>query len=92
MSYDRTCLLSSNKHEEIRRKIIEDLNRGGTFITGEGMYNGEQKIIFTSVSHREVALLEDFIHSVDPDAFMTVIEANEILGKGFKSLTDKVRN
>ena len=93
MSYDRTLFIISNKHEEIRRKIIEDLNRGGTFITGEGMYNGEQKkIIFTSVSRREVALLEDFIHSVDPDAFMTVIEANEILGKGFKSLTDKVRN
>jgi len=93
MSYDRVLFIISNKHDEIRRKIIEDLNRGGTFITGEGMYNGEQKkIIFTSVSRREVALLEDFIHSVDPDAFMTVIEANEILGKGFKSLTDKVRN
>ena len=66
MSYDRTLFIISNKHEEIRRKIIEDLNRGGTFITGEGMYNGEQKkIIFTSVSRREVDLLEDFIHSVD---------------------------
>ncbi len=91
MSYDRTLFIISDKHDEIRNKIINDLNRGGTFITGEGMYNGAtKKIIFTSVNRREVALLEDFILTVDPQAFMTVIEANEVLGKGFKSLTEKV--
>ena len=91
ISYDRTLFIISDKHEEIRNKIINDLNRGGTFIAGQGMYNGtEKKIIFTSVNRREVAMLEDFISTVDPNAFMTVIEANEILGKGFKSLTEKV--
>jgi uncharacterized membrane-anchored protein YitT (DUF2179 family) len=91
ISYDRTLFIISDKHQEIRDKIINDLNRGGTFIAGEGMYNGTaKKIIFTSVNRREVALLEDFILSVDPNAFMTVIEANEVLGKGFKSLTEKI--
>jgi uncharacterized membrane-anchored protein YitT (DUF2179 family) len=90
-SYDKTVFIISDKYEEIRQKLIFDLRRGGTYIAGEGMFNGNpKKIIFTTVSRREMALLEDFIHQVDPRAFMTVIEANEVLGEGFKSLKDKI--
>jgi hypothetical protein len=42
------------------------------------------------VNRRELAILEDYINSVDPNAFLTVINANEILGHGFKSLKKKV--
>ena len=74
----------------MRDKIINDLNRGGTFIQEKGMYNGnERTIIYTVVNRRELAILQEFINSVDPRAFMTVINANEIIGNGFKSLNDK---
>ena len=91
VSYEKTLFIISEKHTEIRDKIINDLNRGGTFLKGEGMYNGKEKsIIYTVLTRRELAILQDFIHKTDPDAFLTVINANEILGKGFKSLRDKV--
>ena len=91
ISYDKTLFIVSEKPKELRDKIINDLNRGGTFIQGKGMYNGnERTIVYTVVSRRELAMLQDFIHRTDPDAFMTVINANEIVGKGFKSLRDKV--
>lgn len=91
VSYDKTLLIISEKHEEIRDKIINDLNRGGTFLKGEGMYNGREKsIIYTVLNRRELAILQDFINKVDPHAFLTVINANEILGNGFKSLNDKI--
>lgn len=87
VSYDKTLFIVSDKYEEIRDKIINDLERGGTMIKAEGMYKGqEKKLIFTNVSRREVYVLRDFIHSIDPEAFITVIDANEILGLGFKSL------
>ncbi len=87
VSYDKTLFIISDKYDEIRDKIINDLERGGTMIKAEGMYQGqEKKIIFTNVSRREVYILRDFIHSIDPDAFITVIDANEILGLGFKSI------
>jgi uncharacterized membrane-anchored protein YitT (DUF2179 family) len=93
ISYDKTLFIVSDKFEEIRDKIINDLNRGGTYIPGKGMYNGAEKtIIFTVVNRREMALLEEFINQIDPDAFVTVIEANEILGSGFKSLHEKVNS
>ncbi len=91
INYDKSLYIISNEHEKIRDKIIYDLNRGGTYIPGKGLYsNIEKPIIFTVVNRRELAILEDYIHEVDPDAFLTVANANEILGNGFKSLKDKV--
>lgn len=91
ISYDKTLFIISDKYELIRDKIINDLNRGGTFIQGEGMYNGApKKIIYVVVSRRELAMLEEFISQIDPGAFLSVVDANEILGKGFKSLHEKV--
>jgi uncharacterized membrane-anchored protein YitT (DUF2179 family) len=91
LSYDKSLFIISDKHEEIRDKIINNLNRGGTYIDGKGMFNlAERKIIFTVVSRRELALLQEYIHQIDPNAFMTVIDATEILGEGFRSLKEKL--
>jgi uncharacterized membrane-anchored protein YitT (DUF2179 family) len=91
ISVDKTLFIISDKYEEIRNRIINDLGRGGTYIPGYGMYNGSSKtIIFTVVNRREMAILEEYIHLIDADAFVTVLEANEILGEGFKSLSDKI--
>ncbi|NLB92186.1 MAG: DUF2179 domain-containing protein, partial [Bacteroidales bacterium] len=38
------------------------------------------------------AILQEFISTVDPNAFITVMNANEILGEGFKSLRNKVES
>ncbi|MCK9617536.1 MAG: DUF2179 domain-containing protein [Lentimicrobiaceae bacterium] len=46
--------------------------------------------IFTAVSRHELSMPEEYIHRIDPNAFLTVIGANEILGKGFKSLGEKI--
>jgi len=91
INYDKTLFIISDKYEEIQNKIIHDLNRGGTLIKGNGLYNNNEKsILFTVVNRRELAMLQDFINKIDPNAFLTVINANEVLGQGFKSLKDKV--
>ncbi len=93
MSVDKTLFIISDKFVEIRDRIINDLHRGGTYIPGKGMYNGSDKtIIFTVVNRREMALLQEYIHEIDPTAFLTVLEANEILGEGFKSLKEKLED
>jgi len=87
--YDKSVMIISEKHEEIRNKIIVDMNRGGTYLTGKGMYNYDEKnIIITVVNRREVVLLKDFIRKIDPKAFVMVSDTNEIMGDGFKSLND----
>jgi uncharacterized membrane-anchored protein YitT (DUF2179 family) len=91
LSYDKSVFIISEKPEEIRDKIINDLDRGGTFIAGKGMYRNDDKtLIFTVLNRRELAILEDFIHKTDPKAFLTVSDASDTIGEGFKSLQDRV--
>jgi uncharacterized membrane-anchored protein YitT (DUF2179 family) len=91
VSYDKSVFIISDKYEEIRDKIINNLDRGGTYIDGKGMYNNaDRRMIHTVVSRRELGLLEEYIHEIDPKAFLTVTDATEILGEGFKSLKEKV--
>jgi len=90
-NYNKALLIISKKHDEIKRKILIDLERGGTYLQGEGMFTGESKqLIFTVVSRREVAILEEYISRIDPSAFITVMDAREILGEGFQNLGKKV--
>jgi uncharacterized membrane-anchored protein YitT (DUF2179 family) len=91
ISYDKTLFIISDQHHLIRDKIIHDINRGGTYIHGTGMFGGNEKtIIFTTVNRREMAILQEYVHQIDPTAFMTVINANEVLGEGFRSLKEKI--
>ena len=89
VNFEKSVFIISDHPEAIRQKIIYDLRRGGTFIEGEGMYNGKpRRIIHTVMSRREVSLLLDHVRRIDPDAFITVTDAREILGEGFKSLNE----
>jgi len=91
-NYDKTLFIISDKHQEIRDFIVNKLDRGGTFIKGNGIYQGNERVIlFTVVNPKELGQLEDFISHTDPNAFLTVLDANEILGKGFKSIQEKVK-
>ncbi|MBN2614829.1 MAG: YitT family protein [Bacteroidales bacterium] len=91
INYDKVLFIISDKHQEIGEKIMKDLNRGATLLEGEGMYHHQKKqIIFSVVNRREVTILQEYIHRLDPSAFVTVMNSNEILGEGFKSLREKV--
>lgn len=90
-SYEKTLFIISEKYKEIGERIMVDLNRGGTYLEGKGMFREEEKkIIFVNVTRREVAVLQEYIYQIDPKAFVTMIDAAEILGEGFKSLPDKI--
>ncbi len=90
VNYDKVLFIISDKIDEIRDKIINDLDRSGTIINVQGMYQkSDRTMIFTVVSRREMTILQDFISSVDPNAFVTVLNAHEILGEGFRSLQKK---
>lgn len=92
-NYNKALFIISDKHKEIREIIISDLGRGGTYLKGTGMYsNTEKNIIFTVVSRREMAIVEEHINRIDPRAFITIMNASEILGEGFQSLKHKVED
>ena len=90
---NKVVLIVSDHYEEIRQHIFDELDRGGTYIHGEGMYNNdEKKIIFTPISRKQLPILVHFVHAIDPKAFVSILDASETLGDGFTSLREKALN
>jgi uncharacterized membrane-anchored protein YitT (DUF2179 family) len=88
-NYNKSVFIISEKYADIQKVIIKDLNRGGTLLKAEGMYREEDKpVLFTNVNRRELVMLENRIRQIDEEAFITVMDAKEILGNGFKSLKE----
>lgn len=89
-SLNKTMYIISDRCDEIGKKIMTDIQRGGTVFAGTGMFQGrEKKMIYTVVTRREMAILKNFIAKIDPHAFVNVVDSNEILGEGFKSLKEE---
>lgn len=88
---EKAVLVITDKPMEMRDAILFRLNRGGTFLQGQGLYSGDEKhIIYTVIPKSQVGTLREVVNQVDPNAFLTVLPAYEILGKGFKNLQKTV--
>ncbi len=87
ISYNKTVFIISEKHSQIKDKLLFGINRGGTYIQARGMYSNQEKnMIFTNVNRRELVALQEFIKEIDHDAFVTVLDAKDIIGDGFRSI------
>lgn len=77
-------VIISEKEEEIKSFIIEELNRGVTILYGAGGFSNEDKrVINTLVSRREYMKIRQYVKEVDPRAFIWVNFVHEVLGEGF---------
>jgi uncharacterized membrane-anchored protein YitT (DUF2179 family) len=90
-SYDKLLFIIGNTHSEpLRQYIINDMERGGTYIKASGMYSKDEKeMIFLVVSRREVAQVQRKIREIDPTIFLVVTDAYDTYGEGFKPFPDK---
>lgn len=86
---DKTMFIVTDNPEPIRDYIINQLHRGGTCITGSGLYQGnERKMLYVSLNRTDMIKLRAELHNIDPNAFVNIIESSEILGKGFRALPE----
>ena len=65
--------------------IDKQLDRGTTFLHGEGSFTGQDKLVLMcAFKQRQIVPLKALIHELDPDAFLIVCNAHEVLGQGFR--------
>ena len=70
--------------KHISKTVMKELNRGATSLSGRGMYTGSDRpVLMCAVSKKQIADLKEIVYTVDPDAFMILIESREIRGEGF---------
>lgn len=85
----RVATIITGKPEAVARRILEDMERGVTEWTGKGMYTGlDRHVLLCAVSRAEIVPLKSLIHETDPEAFVIIGKAQEVLGEGFRSLTE----
>lgn len=83
----RTVFIITDNPEPIRDYIINNLKRGGTCITGSGLYKGnERKMLYVSLNRTDMIKLRSELYHIDPKAFVNIMESSEILGEGFRRL------
>ena len=84
----KMLLIFSDKHEQIGQYIMVTLDRGVTYLNGEGAYSGKQKnVICCAVHKNEYSKLKRKVKEIDPNAFIIITNAGEVLGDGFHENT-----
>ena len=91
-SYSRAVTIITEKGEEIREAILFGLDKTGTFMEGQGLYRGRRKsVILCVVNRKHLIHLERLVAAADPEAFLLVSDAHEVLGEGFKPLRERLQ-
>ncbi len=86
--YSKVALIISPHYEKIAHQIGVRLDRGATFLYGEGSYSHkETKVVLAAVKKQQVSELKELVTKIDPDAFIIVQEAHQVLGDGFAKFT-----
>ena len=85
MNNSKVAYIISDEHEKIAHAIIHDIDRGLTILPGRGFYSGEDKqVLMCAFKQREIAVIRAIVKEIDPDAFLIVCPAHEVLGEGFR--------
>ena len=82
--FSRGAYIISKEHKRIADSINYDLRRGVTYLYAQGYYSGDDtKVILTAVKQGQLADLKDLVVRIDPNAFIIVQDAHQVLGDGF---------
>ena len=85
LNYKRTLFIITDMehHELIAENIMKEIHRGVTLIPAEGAYTHTNKyILYTTIGMREVAKVRHIVYAVDKNAFMTVTQTAQVIGRG----------
>ena len=84
LDFSNVALIITEHYEQVSQAISDKLERGATYLHGEGTYSRKQtKVVLTAVKKQQIADLKELVVEIDPDAFIIVQEAHQVLGDGF---------
>ncbi len=82
--YSKVAIIITKEHDKVAEIISDKLGRGATFLHGEGTYTREPtKVVISAIKKQQLSDLKELVVGIDPDAFIIVQEAHQVLGDGF---------
>lgn len=85
LHFSKAAFIISDHYNEISKAVMQEMDRGVTGLSGEGMYSTDhKKVLLIVVSKREIVQLKETVSHTDPRAFVIVTDVREVVGEGFK--------
>jgi uncharacterized membrane-anchored protein YitT (DUF2179 family) len=81
----KVAMIISVEHEKIAQVLSDKLGRGATYLYSQGTYSKkDSKVVLVAVYPKQIAELKELVVEIDPNAFIILQEAHQVLGDGFK--------
>ncbi len=85
LDQSKVAYIVTSQPQAITEEIDRQLDRGVTYLHGEGSFSGEQKLVLMcAFKQRQIVPLKALVNELDPAAFLIVCDAHEVLGQGFR--------
>ena len=89
-SQRKSVLIISDKSEEVAEKVLKKLDRGFTYFHASGgYYKGDKRVIYTVINLIELGRLKEYLFMTDPQAFISIQDAGDVIGKSFIKWEDQ---
>lgn len=80
----KAAMIISEHAQEIASTILEEMDRGATILQGKGSFTGtDREVLYCVVGRNEMVRLKNLIARVDPHAFVTLGDVQDVMGEGF---------
>ncbi|QKS71113.1 YitT family protein [Paenalkalicoccus suaedae] len=80
----KAAMIISDHVPEIATAILEEMDRGATMLKGRGSFTGnDREVLYCVVGRNEMVRLKKTIARVDPHAFVTLQDVQDVMGEGF---------
>jgi len=85
MDQSKVAYIITSQPRVITEEIDRQMDRGVTYLHGEGSFSGEEKLVLMcAFKQKQIVPLKALVHELDPEAFLIVCDAHEVLGQGFR--------
>lgn len=83
----KVCTVVTVNPEPVLDFIIEELHRSATVERAYGAYtHHEMSVLVVVLTRRQAVQLRNFLRANEPQAFITIVNSSEIIGKGFRAI------
>ena len=85
LDQSKVAYIVTTRPQEIAAEIDRQMDRGAPFLHGEGSFSREEKLVLMcAFKQKQIVPLKALVHELDPEAFLIVCDAHEVLGQGFR--------
>ena len=88
-SSQKACYVITSEHDAVKNLLMSELDHGVTLFDARGGFSGtERPVILCIVGAQEVSRLKAIVRGQDERAFVFITDAYEVLGEGFRNLSE----